>query len=127
MRYVVSRHGLWESNVVERGNIPVSQSLRTGWSGILDSRYDLDDEAIEMTCWLMNADYEEFGELHVKPCRNSRVMLRNQVRRVNAAQGVLKKLAYFVEVCQIAELGVEVLMRSALLVECQDQDDMQAN
>jgi hypothetical protein len=44
--------------VVERGNIlvPFSQSLRTGWSGILDSRYDLDDEAIEMTCWLMNAD-----------------------------------------------------------------------
>jgi hypothetical protein len=47
---------VWESNVVERGNITLSQSLRTGWSGILDSRYDLDDEAIEMTCWLMNAD-----------------------------------------------------------------------
>lgn len=38
-----------EGNVVERGNmIPLSEYLRTGSSGIQASRYDLDDEAIEI-------------------------------------------------------------------------------
>jgi hypothetical protein len=35
-------------------------------------------------------------------------MLHNQFWRVDAVQGGLKRLVCFVEVCQIAELGVEV-------------------